>query len=282
MTQRGSMAEDNPYIFGDPDTDRFRLETQSRLFSSYVRHHAREFCGDNVRSILDVGCGDGQLGFVLHEIYPAARLVGVDSDVKAIENAKRRVAQEGLSNIEFQVGSVEQSLPAGPFDLVYASAIFTHLHQPKQMIQMAYAALDPGGHFWVKDFDPDYFDDPTALQFLDGKFIAMLKLLLDTVVMIGGHPYCLRDLPGWMREAGFTNIRKEREYLRQGGSSEEGISTFAIGIGAFYNARALISKVRGIPDSELAQMYADVINLEVATKEESAGFSGNVVAEKPA
>jgi hypothetical protein len=49
--------DSNPYIFGNPETDRQRLETQSRLFTRYIRAHARAFCGDKVHRILDVGCG---------------------------------------------------------------------------------------------------------------------------------------------------------------------------------------------------------------------------------
>lgn len=281
MRESGATPTDNPYIFGDPDMDRYRLVTQARLFSRYVREHTREFCGDAVGSILDVGCGEGQLGFVLREIYPAARLVGIDNDPKAIATAQQQAAELGLTNAEFVVGNVEQELPPGPFDLIYASAIFTHLHQPEQMVRAAYTRLNPGGHLWVKDFDPDYFDDAEAQRFLGGSYVKMLKMLLDAIVAIGGHPYGLRELPRWMDAAGFVNVRREREYLKSGGTSDEGVSTFAIGTGAFYNARLLMAKIYQVPEAELVRLYMDVINAEMAQREESNGFSGNVIGEKP-
>lgn len=271
----------NPYIMGNPEVDRYRLETQTRLFEGYVRNHARAFCGDNVASILDLGSGEGQLGFVLKSIYPQARLVGIDSSEPAIERARARAKELGMSDAEFIVGDVEQDFPTGPFDLIYASAILSHTHNPQQIVALAYAQLAPGGHFWVKDFDPAYLNYPPAAAYLDGDYVRMVKLLMDAIGVIGGHPYYLAELPDWLQAAGFINIRCEREMMRAGGTSTEGVSGVAIGAGAFYNARTLISRTSGIPESQIIQLYTDVINKAMASKAEGEGFSGNIITEKP-
>jgi ubiquinone/menaquinone biosynthesis C-methylase UbiE len=275
------IGTQNPYIMGNPEIDRYRLETQTRLFEGYVRNHARAFCGDNVTSILDLGGGEGQLGFVLKSIYPAARLVGIDSSEPAIERARARAKELGLADTEFIVGDVESDFPAGPFDLIYASAILSHTHNPPHIVALAFTHLNPGGHFWVKDFDSDYFDYPPAIAYLDGDYVRMVKLLMDAIGALGGHPYYLAQLSDWLKAEGFVNIRRERETMRAGGPTAEGMSGVAIGAGAFYNARTLISRTSGIPENQLIQLYTDVINKAMASKAEGEGFSGNVIATKP-
>jgi SAM-dependent methyltransferase len=276
-----ALAQDDPYIFGDPATDRNRLETQTRIFSNYIRTNAHHFIGDRVRRILDLGCGEGQLGFVLGSLYPDAQLVGIDKDEKAIAAAWLRAQVSGASSTEFIVGDIEQELPAGPFDLIYVSTVLIHTHQPKHVVAMAYERLRPAGYLWVKDFDPAIFTDPLQQAYCGGKYLAMLRLLMDTVQAIGGNPYCVNDLPSWMSEIGFVNIRREQERNPIGGRDEIGRTIMALGLGAFYNARSVISKVQGVPEYDLVQMYSEVIDEAMKDKEPSSTWVANVIAQKP-
>lgn len=100
------IATDNPYIFGNPELDRLRLETQDRLIGERMQARARALVGDNVRNILDLGCGEGQLGLRLLEVYPAAHLVGLDKDPKAITTAEARARVAG-AQARYEVGDVE-------------------------------------------------------------------------------------------------------------------------------------------------------------------------------
>lgn len=279
--RRDDVAQDNPYIFGDPATDRNRLETQTRLFSNYIRANAHRFVGDKVQHILDLGCGEGQLGFVLYNLYHDARLVGIDKDERAIDAAWLRAQVSGAIEAEFIVGDIEQGLPPASFDLIYASTVLIHTHQPKHVIELAWQHLTPGGHLWVKDFDPAIFADHAMQAYCGGKYLAMLRLLMDTVQVIGGNPYCVSHLPTWMREIGFVNVRHEREENPIGGRDEVGRTIMALGLGAFYNARSVVSKVQGIPEYDLVQMYSEVINEAMKDKEPSRTWVANVIAQKP-
>lgn len=270
-----------PYIFSD-EADRFRLETQTRLFSDYVRRNAHTFVGDAVNSILDLGCGEGQLGLVLREVYPNARLVGIDKDEKALGIARSNAKTLRLRNTEFILGDIEQALPGGSFDLVYASTILMHTQRPEGVVQAAYQHLNPGGHLWVKDFDPGVLDLFKTQGFYGGRFYTITKLLTDTIASIGGHPYYVDNLPDWMNKAGFTNVNYHREPTISGGQTEAGRAALAIGLGAFYNARRLISNAQGIPEADLIRMYIDIINLSVVSREDSNSFLANYIAEKPA
>src|SRR6478672_13201495 len=104
---------DNPYLFGNPEPDRLRLETQSRLLSERLRQNAPHFIQGPVTRILDLGCGDDQLGRVLCKLYPEAHLLGVDKDEKAIRTAQARAQEQGLTHAEYRVGDVNDPLPEG-------------------------------------------------------------------------------------------------------------------------------------------------------------------------
>jgi len=71
--------------------------------------------------ILDVGCGTGGYTRLLHERYRGARTQGIDLSAAMIEEARRRVAGEG---IEFVVGDAETVAFDTPFDLITSNACF--------------------------------------------------------------------------------------------------------------------------------------------------------------
>ncbi len=272
-----ALNDHNPYIFGDPEVDRQRLETQTGLYRAYLQSHARAYIGDMVASILDLGCGEGQLGFALREIYPAARLVGIDRDPKAIERARERAAELGLTNVEFVVGDVQQNLPDEQFDLIYAAFVFLHTRQPEKVVQLCYAALQPGGYLWVKDGDP-----LAEVASADQDYTSLLKVVSATMLKIGAHPYVAAELPAMLTDSGFINLQTQRESYPLGGNTPAGRATLASILGAVYNGRAVMSKFSGVPEAELVQRYVNVINRAVANEREIGVVpSLNIIARKP-
>lgn len=267
----------NPYIFGDPETDRFRLETQARISATQVRDHARNYVGNDVRSILDLGCGAGQLGFVLRDVYPDARLVGIDRDPGAVELARDRAAERRLGNCDFVVGDVQDGLPAGPFDLVFAELIFLHIRDTAKVLQSVYEVLAPGGSLWIKDINPDLrerVNHPAYQKLVD--------MLFQSLTAIGAHPRVIEELPPLLAEAGFEAVRNEVEEYVMGGTTDAGRAMLATTLGAFYNARMLISKVSGSSEEEIARLYAAVANYALMREEPIGTQLGmNLLARRP-
>lgn len=272
-----SNVGQSTYVFDDPVADRFRLETQDRLFRAYILSHARQFCGDEVHSILDLGCGEGQLGRVLLEVYPQAHLVGVDRDQDALGKAAAAARAAGLNNARYVVGDIEQQLPAGPFDLVYGSVVMVHTHQPQRVVDLVYQALRPGGHFWTKDPDRSFMtglDEPTMQR--------LVQMLWDTIAGIGAHPHITDELPAIMTNAGFGDIKEEKEYYQVGGQTEEGRVMYGICIGSFHSARSRIAKVLGSSEAEIDKLCVESVN-RVMSGAVQLGMTGalNIIARKP-
>jgi SAM-dependent methyltransferase len=264
------------YDFYDPQADRTRLAMQSRLFSHYLRANARAFAGPDVGTILDLGCGEGQMGMALCEVYPQAHLVGLDRDPAAIAQAQQ-ILTLGVRRVTFVVGDMTQGLPPGPFDLIYASLSLSHLRQPAALVPLLYQALGPGGVLWIKDLGSGM--EQAARHPL---YEQLIKLCFSALAALGGHMQVIAELRPLLIDAGFTDPHLEIETYPLGGSSAGGRSILANMLRLFYTTRQAISRVHGMPESEIEAMCASISRDALHSDQEigTAPFS-NLLVRRP-
>jgi SAM-dependent methyltransferase len=274
MEEPSSADIENPYILSGA-VDRARLVAQTRLFRSYVEKNAKQFVGENIKSILDIGCGEGQLSLVFARLFPEAKVIGVDKDERAIEAAQR--AAKGMPNVEFQVGDILQSLPAGPFDLVYESLVLMHIPGTKQIIKSVYDVLKPGGLLWTKDLHPNM---ETAV---DHPAFARLSKWMGTAMDRIGAPWRIGgELAPILTDARFKIIRTEEETYTLGTRSTEERITMAINLGAIYNARKLMTRVLQVPEIEMENAYKEIVAAMMAPNGPRGNFTYmNVISQRP-
>ncbi len=250
--------DNNPYIFGNPETDRQRLETQSRLFIRYIRAHARAFCGDKVHTILDGGCADGQLGFALQDVYPGATLTGVDRDAAVISRAQSRATQEQRP-ATFVQSDIQQGMPAGPFDLVFLSNILLHTQRPEAVLLHAYAVMGPGATLWVIDSNGETRDAtfPTA----SGTELA--TLFFKTLTRLGAHPNIASELPALLSAAGFVDYARREsttDHPTMSNNAADQMQVNAVALGALFNARQATAALNGIALADFDNMFVNFVN----------------------
>lgn len=265
---------ENPYILSG-EVDRARLVAQTRLFRGYIEKNAKQFVGENIKSILDLGCGEGQITQVLARLYPTAQVVGIDRDEKAIEAAQR--AAKDIPNIKFEVGDVLKELPAGPFDLVYESIVLQHVPGTPKVLNAIYNVLKPGGYLWTKDLHTSYItaiDHPAWKRLMDWLVLAADKI---------GAPWRIgSELPPILTAAGFTVLRSEKEVYPVGNISTEGRISMSINFGAVYNARKMISKVLPVTESDIEQAYKELIGVMLAPNgPQSEYLYINTISQRP-
>lgn len=138
-----------------PPENRARLESAERLELLPVDRLltlARVRRGERV---LDVGCGTGVMTLPLaRAVGGAGRVHAIDLHDEMLEEARRRAAESGLSNIEFAL-SEESVFPIadGAVDLVFASQILHELHDPPAFLAENRRVLAPGGRLAVFDWE---------------------------------------------------------------------------------------------------------------------------------
>jgi SAM-dependent methyltransferase len=107
------------------------------------------------QSLLDVGCGPGNLTLDLAARVAPGRVVGVDRSEAVLELARAEAAAtEGAPDVTFAVGDA-YALPFedGTFDVVHAHQLLQHLGDPVAALRELRRVARPGGVVAVRDAD---------------------------------------------------------------------------------------------------------------------------------
>jgi len=98
---------------------------------------------DGVRSICDLGCGNGHI---------AGRLASAGYDVTGIDASHSgiSIAQRTYPNVKFIEAMIDRNLrdaaALGDFDLVISSDVIEHLYRPSDLLEAAFSLLKPRSH----------------------------------------------------------------------------------------------------------------------------------------
>ena len=97
---------------------------------------------DGVRSICDLGCGNGHISGRLAAL--GYNVTGVDVSASGIQIARR-----AYPDARFFRALIDRDLKLGKFDLVISSDVIEHLYRPANLLEAAQALLMPGGQLLV-------------------------------------------------------------------------------------------------------------------------------------
>ena len=107
-------------------------------------------------TVVDFGCGTGNLTPLILRRWPNARLTGVDGSREML--AKARVDYPHTSFIQADVGTWR---PPQPVDVLYSNAALHWLDEHEVLIPALLAAVKPGG--WLAIQMPSNFAEPTHI-----------------------------------------------------------------------------------------------------------------------
>ena len=146
---------------GEPSTPRgWVAETRfgtwflgTRIWSRYVLEPALEQLLQLVgapphplRSVLDLGCGEGRALPWLRETFRPEALVGIDVDAELVERARRRLADAQPIDADLRVGTATKlDLPDESVDLTLCHQTLHHLEDPGAALHEIHRVLRPGG-----------------------------------------------------------------------------------------------------------------------------------------
>ncbi|HKG48390.1 MAG TPA: methyltransferase domain-containing protein [Pyrinomonadaceae bacterium] len=149
---------------------------------------------DGVRSICDLGCGNGHITGRLAAL--GYHVTGVDASASGIQIARR-----AYPRVEFVHTLIDRDLTVGQFDLVISSDVIEHLYRPADLLEATASQLKPGGQVLLGTPYHGYLKNLAIAA--TGKMDAHFSVLHD-----GGHIkfFSVNTLSRLVRSHGFQDL----------------------------------------------------------------------------
>ncbi len=112
---------------------------------------AKRVADEDVKTIVDIGCGPGNSTQVLKNIFPDADILGIDTSPNMIQKAK-----EAHPDIAFAIG--DATALEGKYDLIFSNACLQWIADHDTLIPLLMDKLNDGGTLAVQV--PMNFEEP--------------------------------------------------------------------------------------------------------------------------
>lgn len=112
--------------------------------------------------IADLGAGEGAFSQLLAR--RAKQVIAVDNSPRMVEVAQELAHRNGLTNIEFRVGDLEDPpIADASVDLAFLSQSLHHALHPQRAVDAAHRILRPGGRIAILDLKRHSFEEAREL-----------------------------------------------------------------------------------------------------------------------
>lgn len=143
---------------------------------------------DKSHTVLDVGCGDGVLSYLISK--KGFDVTGIDSSREAITFAKSKCAKN--TNISFSVGTV-YALPFADnsFDNIVCSEVIEHLKDPDKLLKEIKRVWNGRGNVVITTplkLTEKPLDTMHVQEFFCNEFDALTKKYFKTTQIVKTHP----------------------------------------------------------------------------------------------
>jgi SAM-dependent methyltransferase len=173
-----------------------------------VMHLLDETITDDVKTILDAGCGPGTVSLYLAAKYPNRQIYGIDASAAMIAQCKEKAELRDLKNTIFDHMKVDD-LDFGDqkFDLVVCNLAFPFFSNPVHNMQKVFHALRPGGIVCFSVIGKETWKE----------FFEVAEQSLGDMVKMA-RPFLLKfskaeQLPSSMELAGFTGLTLHNKFI---------------------------------------------------------------------
>lgn len=200
------MANDTPsrYLHGTEPEEQQRLTRLNEIVNARC---LRELDLEGVRSILDVGCGLGQLTRDMAR-KAGVRAVGVEIDAGQLAEAERQARLAGEAGLLDLRRGRGEALPLGEaewgsFDLVHTRFLLEHVREPLAVVREMVRAARAGGRIVLED---DLHDVMRLWPEPPG-FGPLWQAYIRSYDRLGNDPHVGQRLVSLLWEAGAAPVR---------------------------------------------------------------------------
>lgn len=113
-----------------------------------------QVAADSPATVVDLGCGSGELTATLAARWPSARIAGIDSSPEMID----RAAEQRAPRLDFRLGDAAEFDAAG-VDVLISNALLQWVPGHAELLRRWAGELNPGG--WLAFQVPDNFSAPS-------------------------------------------------------------------------------------------------------------------------
>lgn len=134
------------------------------LIYSAINQPVAQAIPNSITTLLDVGCGNGNLGkFLIEQSHPNLQVSGITYHEKEAEQARTVYKQVWLGDLN----TIDLS-SLGTFDTIVCSHVLEHVYEPHLLLRKLKEKLNPGGKIVVAL--PNVLFWKQRIQFLKGNF----------------------------------------------------------------------------------------------------------------
>lgn len=190
--------EDTDYALGRTNAEYDRLIEQAELLRPITERMLRAAGICVGMHVLDVGCGVGDVSFLVSELVGAqGSVVGVDLDYEVIKVAEKRRFAQQLTNVTFRHGDARSVEVERPFDAAVGRLVLMYTNDPTAALRHIAERVRPGG---VVAFQEWMGRVPSAMG--QPVLASLQRLLSSTFERSGAHLEIGAELYWRMLDAG--------------------------------------------------------------------------------
>jgi ubiquinone/menaquinone biosynthesis C-methylase UbiE len=139
-------VEDTDYALGRTSAEYDRLIEQAELLRPITERMLRAAGICAGMRVLDVGCGVGDVSFLVRELVgPQGCVVGVDLDRDAVHIAEQRCTEKQFSNVSFSQGDARSIATGRLFDAAVGRLVLMFTSDPTEALRLIAEQVRPGG-----------------------------------------------------------------------------------------------------------------------------------------